>query len=662
MPYFQNIFNAIRGKAYGDVIFPSWDSVDIPNHPTSLRRSDTDFLKYNQLTLYVNRAIDKRAEKVGEIDFVLTKGEDTIEQHPLLDLLARPNPIHTGRQFWRLYQKYKDITGNAYIYVHKGERELFGDRNVELYLLRSDMVQPIIQGSDYVGFKYSKGNGEYITFSPDEIIYSFNPDPFDPMKGESLLRSGIRNMDTVNQLSDYHSSVLRNGGRVDGVLSFKSDLTATQMSELQEQYKEKYAEAKKAGRPLILGGDARYESLSLKPEELSFLESKKMTLDDICLMTGVPRAILSLASDETYSNADAAYAIFLRETIKPLLTDLTSILDWRFIPDDLELEYIDPTPEDIDRKIKAVKAASEVHAVTINEKREMLGLDPYESPEADEILVPFSEMPLTESAQPNREPVADPEEKSAKKFDHPLRDEATRRRYEKLIIRRYERREKQLQRAINGYFDEQQKRIVSHLETVKTYRRKGLADEVFDTSVELELAKGTVLPLIRQFVEESGKQALDLIGSSVEFVLAADIRSWMDERASTFAEQITETTYSKLKDEFEESLENGENRKQLIERIQNTYDGYSEGRATTIARTEVHNATQRGTFAGYTQANVPIKIWVAVGDASTRDAHLVADGQERPINSTFDVGGEKLMYPGDPSGSAAQTVNCRCSI
>jgi hypothetical protein len=33
-----------------------------------------------------------------------------------------------------------------------------------------------------------------------------------------------------------------------------------------------------------------------------------------------------------------------------------------------------------------------------------------------------------------------------------------------------------------------------------------------------------------------------------------------------------------------------------------------------------------------------------------------------PIDEPFIVSGEELMYPGDPSGSAGNVINCRCAI
>lgn len=57
------------------------------------------------------------------------------------------------------------------------------------------------------------------------------------------------------------------------------------------------------------------------------------------------------------------------------------------------------------------------------------------------------------------------------------------------------------------------------------------------------------------------------------------------------------------------------------------------------------------------------KTWVASLDKRTRHNHAIADGQQRMQNVPFDVGGERLMYPGDMSLSASlnNVINCRCS-
>lgn len=41
--------------------------------------------------------------------------------------------------------------------------------------------------------------------------------------------------------------------------------------------------------------------------------------------------------------------------------------------------------------------------------------------------------------------------------------------------------------------------------------------------------------------------------------------------------------------------------------------------------------------------------------------HMAAHGQIREVNEPFKVGGEELMYPRDPKGSAKNTINCGCT-
>ena len=56
------------------------------------------------------------------------------------------------------------------------------------------------------------------------------------------------------------------------------------------------------------------------------------------------------------------------------------------------------------------------------------------------------------------------------------------------------------------------------------------------------------------------------------------------------------------------------------------------------------------------------RTWNSVLDGNTRISHAAANGQEAVGEATFDVGGEALSFPGDPAGSAGNTVNCRCFL
>ena len=57
-----------------------------------------------------------------------------------------------------------------------------------------------------------------------------------------------------------------------------------------------------------------------------------------------------------------------------------------------------------------------------------------------------------------------------------------------------------------------------------------------------------------------------------------------------------------------------------------------------------------------------IKTWIsALIPGRTRPDHAAAHGQVRQRAEMYDVGGEKLQYPGDPNGSPGNIINCLCT-
>ncbi len=90
-------------------------------------------------------------------------------------------------------------------------------------------------------------------------------------------------------------------------------------------------------------------------------------------------------------------------------------------------------------------------------------------------------------------------------------------------------------------------------------------------------------------------------------------------------------------------------------------------RADVITRTEANRVLSAATQARLTDAAAKIPGLMKEWKHSTyvkmpRQSHVSADGQKRPVDEMFDVGGEKLMYPRDPRGSASNTIKCHCYV
>ena len=145
---------------------------------------------------------------------------------------------------------------------------------------------------------------------------------------------------------------------------------------------------------------------------------------------------------------------------------------------------------------------------------------------------------------------------------------------------------------------------------------------------------------------------------------------WVEKFGLMKAKEINETTYNNLRKnlmaQISEALELGETPRQIKNRIlevcEGVYENMDKARATLIARNESMQSVNTGTFITAQAEGVKTKEFLATPDSRTRDAHAEADGQVVGINEPFIVGGEELMYPGDPSGSAENTISCRCTM
>lgn len=191
----------------------------------------------------------------------------------------------------------------------------------------------------------------------------------------------------------------------------------------------------------------------------------------------------------------------------------------------------------------------------------------------------------------------------------------------------------------------------------------GQITALWDHYVDAELA-----PYLQQTFMDSAAQVL----TGMESALDGSIPKITDSYAQAYLaaatnrlKGISDMVWEAVKAELQAGLDDGEGMHQLATRVRKVA-GVMPGRATVIARTEVHAAAEQGSLAqvqlgGFTDAECS-KRWLATDDVRTREEHWKANGQVVGITQPFDVWGEGLQFPGDPTGRAENVIQCRCTM
>jgi 2'-5' RNA ligase len=139
-------------------------------------------------------------------------------------------------------------------------------------------------------------------------------------------------------------------------------------------------------------------------------------------------------------------------------------------------------------------------------------------------------------------------------------------------------------------------------------------------------------------------------------------RDLLNEVGDRLAEQATTS--------LAEGVAAGESVDQLKRRMTTLFDtdGSQLGptRAARIAATEATRAFNAGQFAAAQAIEGDdrplVKQWITRQDERVRVTHREANGQLRMLDEPFEVGTAEMMYPGDPSAPADETINCRCIL
>lgn len=144
--------------------------------------------------------------------------------------------------------------------------------------------------------------------------------------------------------------------------------------------------------------------------------------------------------------------------------------------------------------------------------------------------------------------------------------------------------------------------------------------------------------------------------------------------------QIIETTRDQIMRAIDRGVADGQSIDTIAKAMRETVPALSRTRAHIIARTEVHTASMHASEEVAKTAVAPMnKRWISVFDHRTRDFGEGGDGivdefNHRVMNEVtvgpdelFSVpskGGafELMTGPGDPNGSAANVINCRCAL
>ncbi len=383
MSFFDNLLSAFKGGEENRVPLAPGYLQGLPGvfetgAPT--RHFDyTSAVKQSFLSNPVaQRAVRIVAEGIGQSPLASTDTEvtslvtATSAGQPLIETLAAHVLLH----------------GNGYVQIVKDA----SGKPFELFALRPDRVR-VVPGPDGwpCAFEYRAG-GQLVTLPLEDedgwpnVIHIKSMHPLEDHYGAGALAAAQQAVAIHNAAAEWNRALLENAARPSGALVYETDdgagLTKDQFERLKSELATAFSGSGNAGRPMLLDGGLKWQSMALSPADMDFATLKSAAAREIALAFGVPPMLLGIPGDNTYSNYREANRALWRLTLMPLAEKLFGALreglePW--FPEaslSVDLDRVTALSEDRERLWKQV---SDAEFLTRAEKRELLGLPSEES-------------------------------------------------------------------------------------------------------------------------------------------------------------------------------------------------------------------------------------------------------------------------------------------
>ena len=291
----------------------------------------------------------------------------------LARLMARkPNRYQTRVEFFETIMLNLTLHGNAYCKIIRA-----GNTIRSLMPIMSSQVTPALLDDGSVVYEYLSDGGVEI-YSSESIwhikLYG------NGIIGKSPLAFG-RNMIGIAQAAEKTvTKVYQNGGKRSGVLSIDRLLTPEQRDAVRANFSTLTTGTSE--RLLVLENGMKFDPVSMSPQDIELLSSRKFQLEEICRWFGVPSVLVNDTSGSTTwgSGVEQLVSGFYKLNLRPYLERIENSVSCNLFTEaeskthEFEFDFEGLLRSDFKSRLEAYRTAVAGTIMTPNEVRKIEGL------------------------------------------------------------------------------------------------------------------------------------------------------------------------------------------------------------------------------------------------------------------------------------------------
>jgi HK97 family phage portal protein len=650
------------------------------------------------------------------------QGDIDVERGPVFDLLKTPFPGMNTQDFLELILLHLGIYGQAFMLREDGTKtrntlpRFLEIINPSIFTVENDDIDA--EGRAFRRTLHLENNRKR-KIPVEGFIQIKLANPYDKNNGLSPISAARLTVDADYAARMHNKFQMSNRGRIEGVVTYKDGVVGTlnQLEQYKRQFNELYAGAENAGKYAHTTGIDDIKQLSQSMKDMDWLEGQKISREEICAIYGIPPNIVGILDRATFSNYEQAARSLWTEQLVPLGNRIAAKLQSELV-DPHQRNPVATLCFDFQNSVPALAENTtekiEQYTKLVNEGRltpevaaDIVGIDIGEiQPIHQTVLIPFSMTPANDALQDSDPDVSEEESEerlineivsrvSEQLISHSKAEELKKTVEEDLKTRAADRErlrtnlwrahiaqrtpfERKMASLLKSFFFDQRKDVLKETdvwigENLKSVDKS--APKVIDKSILGDFVgrvfnlkdwnkkiKKKFKSLLDDVLRIASSQLLEEIGRPLDDFNEGLIATFRDQQ-DVLLTKVNDTTSERLlavQKDLEAAILAGTSQEDLAEMMKSSMKhifNVRESDRTRIARTEINRAFSGGRFEQMKASGVTMHEWLSSRDSAVRESHISVDGEKVVVGEPFSNG---LQYPLDPSGSAEETVHCRC--
>jgi len=198
-------------------------------------------------------------------------------------VLDDPHPDMTAFELWNTVKVHRKLWGNAYLRKLRSSPGFPVDELWPIHPSRMKVGRESETGRKV--YSIDGGREEYVG---DDVILHIPGMGFDGICGVSPVRAARQSLGLAMAAEEYGAKLFGSGSLATGILQTEQRLTQDQADALAQRWKAKRSGLGSAHETIILDRGAKFEQLTIPPEDAQFLESRMFQISEICRWFSMP--------------------------------------------------------------------------------------------------------------------------------------------------------------------------------------------------------------------------------------------------------------------------------------------------------------------------------------------------------------------------------------